>query len=135
MGSIATLYLFHLHQQSKCESKIKFRQASNHCERVSEVARFAYANKTKGSITSQEIGSCNICRIANRLSTKVNLLCYLYSTAWKFCLLYVIKQNFLLKTFMGTLILITQLSLNLFFPLELIWNCIFLSPLSQLKRS
>ena len=39
-------------------------------------------------------------------STKVNLLYLLYSTAWRCCLLHLIKQNCLLKTFLRTLILI-----------------------------
>ena len=45
-------------------------------------------------------------------STKVNLLyLLLYSTAWRCCLLHLIKQNCLLKTFLRTLILMTQVSL------------------------
>ena len=40
-------------------------------------------------------------------STKVNLLYLLYSTDWRCCLLHLIKQNYLLKTFPRTLILIT----------------------------
>ena len=39
-------------------------------------------------------------------STKVNLLYLLYSTAQRCCLLHLIKQNCLLKTFLRTLILI-----------------------------
>ena len=39
-------------------------------------------------------------------STKANLLYLLYSTAQRYCLLYLIKQNCLLKTFLRTLILI-----------------------------
>ena len=52
-------------------------------------------------------------------STKVNLLYLLYSTAWRCCLLHLIKQNCLLKTFLRTLILMTQLSLYLFSLLNL----------------
>ena len=44
----------------------------------------------------------------------------LYLTAQKCCLLHMIKQNCLLKTFLKTLILMTQVSLYLFFLLELI---------------
>ena len=40
-------------------------------------------------------------------STKVNLLYFLYSTDWSCCLLHLRKQNYLLKTFPRTLILIT----------------------------
>ena len=45
-------------------------------------------------------------------STKVNLLYLLYSTARRRCLLYLIKQNCLLKTFLRTLILMTQVKLH-----------------------
>ena len=34
-----------------------FRQASNHCKRVLEAAKLAYATKAKESITSQKLGS------------------------------------------------------------------------------
>ena len=46
--------------------------------------------------------------------TKVNLLYLRYSTAQRCCLLHLVKQNCLLKTFLRTLILMTQLSLYLF---------------------
>ena len=59
-------HFFHLYQQNKSsDSKIKFRQASNHCKRVLEAAKLAYANKTKESITSQKLGSLNFWQIAN----------------------------------------------------------------------
>ena len=57
-------------------------------------------------------------------SRKVNLLYLFYSTSQKCSLLHLIKQNCLLKTFLRTLILMTQGSLNLFSLPELIWNCI-----------
>ena len=39
---------FHLYQQNKSsESKVKFRQASNHCKRFLEAAKLACATKTK----------------------------------------------------------------------------------------
>ena len=60
-------------------------------------------------------------------STKVNLLYLLYSTALRCYLLHLIKQNCLLNTFLRTLILITQASLYLFSPLELMQSCIFSS--------
>ena len=40
-------------------AKGKFRQASNCCKRVLEAAKLAYAIKTKESITSQKLGSCD----------------------------------------------------------------------------
>ena len=46
-------------------------------------------------------------------STKVSLLYLLYSIARRCCLLHLIKQNCLLKTFLRTLILLTQVSLYL----------------------
>ena len=53
-------------------------------------------------------------------STKVNLLYLLNSTALRCCLLHVIKQNCLLKTFLRTIILMTWVSLYLFSVQELI---------------
>ena len=51
-------HFFCLYQQNKSsESKVKFRQASNHCKRVAETAKLAYATKTKESGTSQKLGS------------------------------------------------------------------------------
>ena len=47
-------FRFYQHNESS-ESKLKFRQASNHCEKVIEAAKFAYGNKTKKSITSQKL--------------------------------------------------------------------------------
>ena len=51
-------HFFRLYQKDKSsDSKVKFRQASNFCKRVLEAANFAYANKTKESITFQKLGS------------------------------------------------------------------------------
>ena len=50
--------------------KVKFRQASNHCKRVLEAAKLAYANKTKESITSQKLGSRDFWQIANSVINK-----------------------------------------------------------------
>ena len=58
------------------------------------------------------------------LSTKANLLYLLYSTTQRCCILHLMKQYCLLKTFLKTLILMTWVSLYLFVLLELIWNCI-----------
>ena len=49
---------FHLYQRYKSsDSKVKFRQASNCCKGFLEAAKLAYANKTKGFIASQKLGS------------------------------------------------------------------------------
>ena len=64
-------HFFRLYQQNRSsESKVKFRQASKHCKRVLEAAKLAYATKTKDSITSQELGSRDFCRIANSVLNK-----------------------------------------------------------------
>ena len=53
--------LFHLYWKNKSsESKVKIRQASNHCKMVLEAAKLAYANKTKESITFQKLGSSDL---------------------------------------------------------------------------
>ena len=52
------------------DSKVKFRQASNRCKGFLEAAKLAYANKTKGSITSQKLGSHDFWRIANSVLNK-----------------------------------------------------------------
>ena len=60
-----------MYQQNKSsESKVKFRQAINHCKRVLEAAKLAYANKTKESITFQKLGSRYFLRIANSVLNK-----------------------------------------------------------------
>ena len=64
-------HFFHLYQQNKSsESKVKFRQASNHCKRVLEAAKLAYATQTKESITSQKLGSRDFWPIANSVLNK-----------------------------------------------------------------
>ena len=64
-------HFFHLYQQNKSfESKVKFRQASNHCKRVLEAAKLAYATKTKESIKSQKLGSGDFWQIANSVLNK-----------------------------------------------------------------
>ena len=65
-------------------------------------------------------------------STKVNLQYLLCSMAWSCYLLHLIKHCYLLKTFLRTLILITQVSLYPFSHLELIWNCIIAELLYQI---
>ena len=60
-----------MHQKDKSSaSKVNLRQASNHCKRVLEAAKPAYANKTKESITSQKLGSREFWRIANSVLNK-----------------------------------------------------------------
>ena len=111
-------HFFRLYQKDKSSaSKVKFIQASNRCKRVLEAATLAYTNKTKESITSQKFGSCGFGELLIEFSTKVNLL---YSAVRRCCLLHLIKENCLLKTFLRALILMTQVSFYLFSLLELI---------------
>ena len=64
-------HFFCLYQREKSsDSKVMFRQASNRWKRVFEVAKLAYANKTKESITSQKLGSRDFWRIANSVLNK-----------------------------------------------------------------
>ena len=57
-------------KDTSSDSKVKFRQASNRCERFLEADKFAYANKTKESITSWKLGSHDFWRIANSVLNK-----------------------------------------------------------------
>ena len=60
-----------MYQKDKSsESRVKFREASNRCKRVLEAAKLAYATKTKESITSQKLGSCDFWQIANSVLNK-----------------------------------------------------------------
>ena len=60
-----------MHQQNKSsESKVKFRQAGNHCSRVTEAVKLQSANKTKESITSHKLGSQDFWQIADSVLNK-----------------------------------------------------------------
>ena len=64
-------HFFCLYQQNKSsESKLKFRQASNHCKKVLEAVKLAYATKTNESITSQKLGSWDFWQIVNSVLNK-----------------------------------------------------------------
>ena len=111
-------------------------QASNHCKKVFEAAKFTYAHKTKEFITSQKLGPQDFWPIGNSVLNKGKSAVLLYLIARRCCLLQLIKQNCLLKTFLKTLILMTQVFLYLFSLLEVIWNgIIFLLLPRWLKRS
>ena len=112
---------FCLYEQNKSyKSKGKFRQVSNCCKRVLEAAKLAYANKTKGSITSQKFGPQDFWQIANSVLNKgkfaipslFNRLEVLSSASG--------KAKLLPKTFLRTLILMTLVSFCPFSFLELI---------------
>ena len=121
MGGYHRNHFFHLYPQNKSsKSKEKFRQASNRCESVPEAAKLAYATKQKSPSPPRNLALGTFGKLLIVFSTKVNLLYRLYSTDRRCCLLHLIKQNYLLKTFLRTLILMTLVSLYLFSLLELI---------------
>ena len=88
------------------ESKVKFRQASNHCKSI-----LGYTNKLKSLPFPKNLVFSTFDKFLIKSSTKVNLLYLLHSVASRCCLLHLIKQNWSLKTFLGALTLITQVSL------------------------
>ena len=57
-------------KEKSSDSKVKFRQASNHCKSVLQAAKLAYANKTKEYINSQKLGSRDFRRIATSVLNK-----------------------------------------------------------------
>ena len=64
-------FFFFFYQKDKSsDSKVKFRQANNHCRRVLEAAKLAYANKTKESIAFQKLGFRDFWQIDNSVLNK-----------------------------------------------------------------
>ena len=125
-AAIVNWNYFFFQQRKSSKSKVKFWQASSHCKRILETAKLAYGNRTKESITSQNLGSRDFWQIANSVLNKgrttipplFNSLQVLYSASD--------KAKFFPENFLRTLILMIQVSLYLFSLLGLIWNCIFL---------
>ena len=114
-------HFFRLYQQNKSsESKVKFRQASNRCKRVLKLPNLHMLLKQKSPSLPRNLALGTFGELLIVFSTKVNLLHLLYSTDRRCCLLHLIKQNYLLKTFPRTQILMTLVSLYLFSLLELI---------------
>ena len=116
-------HFFRLYQQNKSsESKVKFRQASNRCKSFLEAAKLAtlLLLKQKSPSLPRNLALGTFGKLLIVFSTKVNLLYLLYSTDRRCCLLHLIKQNYLLKIFPRTQILMTLASLYLFSLLELI---------------
>ena len=82
-AAIVIEIIFCLYQKDKSSaSKVKFRQPSNHCKRVPEAAKLAYANKTKESIL-RNLALMTFGELLILFLTKVNLLYLLYSTPWR----------------------------------------------------
>ena len=115
-------HFFHLYQQNKSsESKVKFRQASNRVAKgFLKLPDLHMLLKQKSPSLPRNVALGTFGELLIVFSTKVNLLYLLYSTDRRCCLLHLIKQNYLLKTFPRTQILMTLVSLYLFSLLELI---------------
>ena len=80
-------HFFRLCQKDKSsKSKANFTQASNHCKSVLEAVKLGYANKTKESITSQNLALMTSGKLLIAFSTKVNLLYLLYSMTQRYCI-------------------------------------------------
>ena len=110
---------FRLYQQNKpSESKVKFRQASNRCRRVLEATEVTYAIKQKSPSLPRNLALRTFGKSLIVFSTKLDLLYLPYSTTQSCCLLHLIKQNCLLKTFPRTPILVAPVFLYLFPLLE-----------------
>ena len=92
---------FRVYQKNKSsDSKVKFRQASNRCKRVLETAKLAYFKKTKSPLLPRNFALGTFGEVLIVFSTKINLQYLHYSAAQRCCLLHLIKQNCLLKTFL-----------------------------------
>ena len=117
-------HIFPFYEKDKfSDSKVKFRHASDCCKRDFETAKLAYANKAKESITLQKLGSRDFWRIANGVLNKgKSAMPFLFnspevlSSASN-------KAKLFAENFSKNSNLMTQVSLYLFFLLELISNC------------
>ena len=114
-------HFFRLYQQNKSsESKVKFRQASNVAKGFLKLPNLHTLLKQNSPSLPRNLALGTFGKLLIVFSTKVNLLYLLYSTDRRCCLPHLIKQNYLLKTFPRTQILMILVSLYLFSLLELI---------------
>ena len=94
-------HFFHLYQREKSsDSKVKFRQASNHCKGFLKLPNLHMLIKQKSPFLPRNLALLTSDKLLIVFSTKVNLLYLLYSTGRRCCLLHLIKQNRLLKIFL-----------------------------------
>ena len=90
-----------LYQREKpSDSKVKLRQASNHCKRFLKLPNLHLLIKQNSPLLPRSLALVTSGELLIVFSTKVNLLYLLYSTVGRFCLLHLIKQNFMLKIFL-----------------------------------
>ena len=89
-----------MYQKDKSsDSKIKFRQARNHCKRVLEAAKLAYANKTEEFILPRNLSLGSSGELLIVFLTKVNMLFLLYSVAQRCSLLHLTKLKLFFENF------------------------------------
>ena len=92
--------LFHLHQKDKpSDSKVKFRLVIV-AKRFLKLLNLHMLIKQKNPLLPRNLAVMTFGELLIVFSAKVNLLYFLYSTARRCCLLHLIKQNCLLKTFL-----------------------------------
>ena len=99
---------------------LKFKQANNRCKRVFEAAKLNMLLKQICPSIPSNLALGTFGELLIVFSIKLKLLYLHYSTVRSCCLLHLIKQNFLIKTFLRTLILMTRVSFYLFSLLKLI---------------
>ena len=91
------------------KKKIKYETKKYLRYKKIEAAKLPYNTKLKEFITSRHLSILGtFIELLIVFSIKVNILYLLYSTAWSCCLLHLIKQNCLLKTFLILMILKTH---------------------------
>lgn len=92
---------------------MNFIHASNLCKMALEAAKLVYTSKTRDSITSQKLDSCDFLQTDNSFlnNGKSALQFNLYLQVLEFCHLHPIKQSYLLKSFCEFIIMMTQVSL------------------------
>ena len=114
-------HFFRLYQQNKSsESKVNSDRLVIVAKGFLKLPNLHMLLKQKSPSLARNLALGTFAELLIVFSTKINLLYLLYSTDWRCCLLDLIKQNYLLKTFPRTQILMTLVSLYLFSLLELI---------------
>ena len=104
----------HLYQQNKsCGSKVKFRWASNCCKLVFETAKLALI-KQKSPSLPKKLGSWDFQQIANSVLSNSKSAKPPQFNRPEFLSSAFDKAKLFAKTFLRTLILMTQISLYLF---------------------
>ena len=91
--------------------------------------------KQKSSLLPKNVALRTSGELLIVFSTKLNLLYFLYSMAWRYCLLHLIKQHFLLKTFKNSNLDDSGISLSVFLSTTNLSCIIFLLLPRWLKRS